>query len=54
MVGLGLVIVKVVRRSHLDYIGKVQITGFAYKVIAECGRKRSTKDGCQDLESEES
>lgn len=46
MVGLGLVIMKVVRRSHLDCIWKVQTTGFIYKVIVECGRKKSIKDDC--------
>ena len=44
MVGLGLVIMKVVRRSHSDYIWKAQTVGFIYEVIVEHGRKKSIKD----------
>lgn len=46
MIGLGLVIMKVVIRSHLDYIWKAQTetVGFIYKVIIEHGRKKSIKD----------
>lgn len=44
MIGLGLVIMKVLTRSHSDYIWKAQTVGFIYKVIVEHGRKKSIKD----------
>lgn len=43
MVGLDLVKVKVMRKSNLKYILKVQNTGFADKMIAEWGKKEASE-----------